>query len=175
MEELQAAIDRLEKKRKSRRQQRNQSRRHQSLRRRDKRNDEADLQRSLETKRLHTRGTAKNKNNSDFHKGWKKQVTTAWFVLYQRCTKCFQRSCTTDFTQAWPRTTRRSGRISAHSPNSGSSCNVQIVRTEMPGVKNQNVESDCGLRESLRHDEAQSTVDSGRSFRYRITLHLPTE
>ena len=40
---------------------------------------------------------------------------------------------------------------------------------------NQIVDSDSGLRESLRHDKAQSTVDSARSFRYRTTLHLPTE
>ena len=29
---------------------------------------------------------------------WKKLVTTARYVLYQRCTNCFQRSCTTDVT-----------------------------------------------------------------------------
>ena len=51
-------------------------------------------------KRLHTRGMAKIKNNSDIQKRvtCKKLVTTARFVLYQHCTNCFQRSCTTDFT-----------------------------------------------------------------------------
>ena len=100
MQELQAAMT-DSKKRKSSRQQRNQSRRHQNMPRRDKRNGEADLQRSAKTKRLHTRGMAKNKNKSDFQKGWvtwRMLVTTAQFVLYQRCTNCFQRSCTTDFT-----------------------------------------------------------------------------
>ena len=67
IEELHAAIDRL--KRKSRRQQRNQSRRHQNMRRRDKRNGEADLQRSAKTKRMHTRGMAKNENKTDKQKG----------------------------------------------------------------------------------------------------------
>ena len=52
----------------------------------------------------------------------------------------------------------RSGRISTLIPNSGSSCNVQVVITEVSGVGNQNVDSDCGLRESLRHEKAQSTV-----------------
>ena len=46
--------------RESKRQQRNQSQRHQNMRRRDKRNGEADLQRSDKTKRLHTRGMLKN-------------------------------------------------------------------------------------------------------------------
>ena len=36
--------------------------------------------------------------------------------------------------EAWPRTSRQPGWISTHIPNSGSSCNIQIVRTEMQGV-----------------------------------------
>ena len=72
-------------------------------------------------------------------------------------------------------TASRSGRVPALISNFGSSSNVQIARTEMPRVESQNVDSDSGLRESLRYDEAQSNVDSARSFRYRITLHLPTE
>ena len=32
-----------------------------------------------------------------------------------------------------------------------------------------------GIRENLRHDKAQSIVDSARSFWYRTSLHMPTE
>ena len=39
----------------------------------------------------------------------------------------------------------------------------------------QNVDSDSGPPESLRHDEAQSVMDSARTIRYRTTLHQPLE
>ena len=67
IEELQTAINRLKKNQISR-QQWNQSRRHQSLRRRDERHGETDLQRGSNAKRIYTRGMAKGEIISDTQK-----------------------------------------------------------------------------------------------------------
>ena len=50
---------------------------------------------------------------------------------------------------ALPISSRRSGGIQENLPNNGSSCDVQNVGTKMPGVGNQNVDSDGGLHEGV--------------------------
>ena len=50
---------------------------------------------------------------------------------------------------ARPKSSRRSGGIQKNLPNNGSSCDVQNVGTKMPGVGNQDVDSDGGLHEGV--------------------------
>ena len=56
-----------------------------------RRNGDTDLQRSAKTKRLHTRGVAKNKDKSDTQKKvtLKMLETTTRSALCLRCTRCF--------------------------------------------------------------------------------------
>ena len=101
---------------------------------------------------------------------WRMMATTAQYStsVVQIVLKALVQKNLLQFGQ---RTTSRSGRVSTLISNSGSSGDVQIARTEMPRVRSQNVDSHSGLRESLGHDEAQTTVDRSRSFRCRTKLH----
>ena len=84
--------------RQSSRQQRNECRRQQSMRRRNERNVETDLQWSDKTKRMHTRSMAKNKKKWYTQKATLKMLETiARYALCLRCTNCLRQYCTADF------------------------------------------------------------------------------
>ena len=129
------------------RQQWNTCRRHQSLRRRDERNDETTLQRDHKEEQPHTWRMEEVKIKVIHKKGDVENVSNyrpicSLLAMYKLFSTIFVWKI---IPNAWPKTSRRSGWSQKNLPDNGPPCNIQIDWTEMPGVENQNVDCDGRL------------------------------
>ena len=159
------------------RQQWNTCRRHQSLRRRDERNDETTLQRDHKEEQLHTWRVEESEDQSDSQERRRRRCEQLPpdLLITSDVQTVLDNFVWKIIPNAWPTTSRRSGWIQKNLPDNEPPCNIQIGWTEMPGVGNQNVDSDGRLHESFRLHLSQFYLGGTQILQCRSRIRQPPE
>ena len=87
----------------------------------------------------------------------------------------FSAICTEDYTQCLTRNEQKIRLNSENPPDNGPACNIQIDGTEMPGVGNQNVDSDGRLHEGSRLHLSQINLGGTQILQRRSRVRKPSE